>query len=268
VTLSGGSASGDYSASGKQVTFNTAGTYSATVTITDADGISASNVATITVNSQLSVTLSSITPTIIDKGQTVTFSNSVAGGLSPYTISYSVSSIGIGIKIGAYSVSGNVITFSLTGEYAVTSTVTDSLGKTVFSSNSITVTVNALPTVTLTASATSIDTGNSVAFTNTTSGGTQPYTYIWSYPSAQGITQLGNTFTFPNTGNFTITLTIVDAVGVVASSSVLITVNPSPIIVLQPGHSLNQQTSSQLAQGYSALAQVQKKTLMHSKELQ
>ena len=268
VTLSGGSASGDYSASGKQVTFNTAGTYSATVTITDADGISASNVATITVNSQLSVTLSSITPTIIDKGQTVTFSNSVAGGLSPYTISYSVSSIGIGIKIGAYSVSGNVITFSLTGEYAVTSTVTDSLGKTVFSSNSITVTVNALPTVTLTASATSIDTGMSVTFTNTTANGTQPYTYIWSYQSAQGINQSGNNFTFQDTGNFTITLTIVDAVGVVASSSVLITVNPSPIIVLQPGHSLNQQTSPQLAQGYSALAHEQKKTLMHSKERQ
>ena len=271
VTLSGGSASGDYSASGNQVTFNTAGTYSATVTITDADGISASNVATITVNSQLSITISSITPTIIDKGQTVTFSNSVAGGLTPYTISYSVTSIGGGIKIGAYSVTGNVITFSLTGEYAVTSTVTDSLGKAVSSSNSITVTVNALPTVTLTASPasqTTIDTGNSVTFTNTTANGTQPYTYIWSYPSAQGITQSGNTFTFNNTGNFTITLTIVDAVGVVASSSVLITVNPSPIIVLQPGQSPNQQTSSQMMQGHQTLAQEQKKNLMPSKERQ
>ena len=268
VTLSGGSASGDYSASGNQVTFNTAGTYSATVTITDADGISASHVATITVNAQLSIIISSITPTTVDKGQTVTFSNSVAGGLAPYTIGYSVSSIGGGIKIGAYSVSGNVITFSLTGEYTITSTVTDSIGSTASSSNSITITVNVLPTITITASATTIDTGNSVAFTNTTSGGTQPYTYIWSYPSTQGITKSGNNFTFQNTGNFTITLTIVDAVGVVASSSVLITVNPSPIIVLQPGHPLNQQTSSQLAQGYSALAQVQKKTLMHSKERQ
>ena len=238
------------------------------MTITDADGISASDVATITVNSQLSITISSITPTIIDKGQTVTFSNSVAGGLTPYTISYSVTSIGGGIKIGAYSVSGNVITFSLAGEYTVSSTVTDSLGKTVSSSNSITVTVNALPTVTLTASENTTDTGHSVTFTNTTANGTQPYTYIWSYPSAQGIKQSGNTFTFNNTGNFTITLTIVDAVGVVASSSVLITVNPSPIIVLQPGQSLNQQSSSQMTQGYTALAQEQKKNLVPSKERQ
>ena len=98
--------------------------------------------------------------------------------------------------------------------------------------------------------------------------GTQPYTYIWSYPSAQGITQSGNTFIFNNTGNFTITLTIVDAVGVVASSSVLITVNPSPIIVLQPGQSPNQQTSSQMMQGHQTLAQEQKKNLMPSKERQ
>ncbi len=264
VTLSGGgSASGDYTSSGNQITFNTGGAYSVTVKVVDEDGLSASISAIITVNAPLSITISAVTPTTVDNGQTVTFSNSVSGGTGTYTVGYSVSSLGGGIKFGAYSISGNTITFSLAGQYDVSSVVTDSLGDTVTSTNSITVTVNALPTVSISPSSTTIDTGNSVTFTNTTVNGTQPYTYIWSYPSGQGITQAGNTFTFADTGNFTITLTVVDSVGVVASSSALITVNPSPIIVLQPGSSSGVQSatnSSQYGSGLQPLIQEQKKT--------
>ena len=264
VTLSGGgSASGDYTTSGNQITFSAGGTYSVAVKVVDADGLSASISTTITVNAPLTVTIYASTPTTVDKGQTVTFSNSVSGGTGVYAVSYSVSSLGGGIKFGAYSVSGNTITFSLTGQYEVSSIVTDSQNDTVTSGNSITVTVNALPTVSISPSSTTIDTGNSVTFTNTTVNGTQPYTYIWSYPSGQGITQAGNTFTFADTGNFTITLTVVDSVGVVASSSALITVNPSPIIVLQPGSSSGVHSatnSSQYSSGLQPLIQEQKKT--------
>ncbi len=235
VALSGGgSATGDFTFSGNQITFNTQGSYSVTATVQDADSLTASITATITVNAPLSVTISAVTPTTIDKGQTVTFSNSESGGIGPYTISYSVSPVGGGIKFGSYSISGNVISFLIPGQYNVGSTVTDSLSDTVSSTNSITVTVNALPTVTLTPSLNPIDVGNSVTFSNTTAYGTAPYTYIWSYPASEGIKQQVNTFTFTAQGNFTITLSIVDAVGVVASSSVLIRVNPSPIIVLHP----------------------------------
>ena len=234
TTFSGGLASGDYTTSGNQITFTLSGTYSVTVTVNDADGLNASISLSITVNSQLSVTISATTPTTIDKGQTVTFTNSVTGGLPPYSISYSVSSLSGGITFGGYFINGNVITFTLTGQYTVTSTVTDSLKNSASSTNSATVTVNPLPSITLSPSSMTIDSGNSVTFTNTTSGGTAPYTFIWSFPASQGITPSGNTFTFADTGNFTVTLTIVDAVGVVASASSNVTVNPSPVIVLQP----------------------------------
>ena len=264
VTLSsGGSATGDFTFSGNQVTFSTQGTYSVTATVQDADAQTASVTATITVNAPLSLTITALTPTTIDKGQTVTFSNSESGGMGPYTISYSVSPVGGGIKFGSYSISGNVISFLIPGQYVVGSTVTDSLSDTVASSNSITVTVNALPTVTLIPSSNPIDVGGTVTFSNTTAYGTAPYTYIWSYPSSQGITQQGNTFTFTETGNFTVTLSIVDAVGVVASSSVLITVNPSPIIVLHPT-SMNVVSNSSILtssnQNFEPLLAWQKKT--------
>jgi hypothetical protein len=263
TTAGGGSASGNYSASGNQITFSLSGVYSVSVTVTDADGLSASLSSSITVNGQLSITISATTPTTIDKGQTVTFTNSVSGGMAPYTISYSVSSLGGGIKFGAYSINGNAITFTLPGQYVVSSIVTDSLKNTATSSNSVTVTVNALPTVTLSPSSATIDSGMNLNFTNTTSNGTKPYTFIWSYPSSQGISQSGNTFTFSDTGNFTITLTIVDAVGVVASSSSNITVNPSPIIVLHPAPSGsgNSTFPSQLALSPGLLLKEQKKTL-------
>ncbi len=264
ATLSGGGpATGDYSFTNNQITFTAAGTYSVTATVEDADGISVSSTAMVMVNAQLALTLTAVTPTTIDKGQTVTFSYSTTGGMTPYSVSYIVSSIGGGIKFGAYSISGNIITFSLVGQYEVSATVTDALGGTATSSSPITVNVNALPTITLTASETTIDSGNSVTFTNNTMGGTQPYTYIWSFPSSTGITRSVNTFTFANTGNFTITLTIVDAVGVVASASVLIRVNSSPIIVLQPANSSsllassNEQTSVLSEHSF----QPQKKTL-------
>ncbi|MFG1445704.1 MAG: hypothetical protein AAE975_00830, partial [Thermoplasmatales archaeon] len=263
TTTSGASAAGDYSSSGNQITFSVSGTYSVIATVTDADGLTASTSASITVNSQLTVTISATSPTEIDLGQTVTFTNSVSGGNAPYSISYSVSPVGGGIVFGAYSVSGNVITFTLAGQYVVTSTVTDSLKNTATSTNSVTVTVNPLPTIAISPSSKTIDSGNNVTFTNTTSGGTKPYTYIWSYPSGVGITQSGNNFRFNDTGNFTITLTIVDAVGIVASASANITVNPSPIIVLQPVIPSGATTANFTINGYvfETTLKEQKKTL-------
>ena len=262
VTLSsGGSAAGNYSFSGNTITFKLPGSYSVTATVEDSDGMSASVVAQVKVNPQLAITLSATTPTSIDKGQTVTFSYSINGGTAPYSVSYTVMLQGGALAFGAFSVSGNIITFTAVGNYTVDSIVTDALSST-STSNVLNVKVSALPTITISPSSTTIDTNHSVTFTNNTTGGTAPFVFIWSYQSNSGISQSGNVFTFSKVGNFTITLTIVDAVGATSSSSSIITVNPSPVIILQPGHANTQNSSvSALSSSNSPLAfQQQKKT--------
>jgi hypothetical protein len=211
--------------SGNKITFTSPGTYTATVTVTDPYG-SAQSSATITVTSGPQVTLLPASSTI-DVGQSVTFTNTSVGGVAPFKYSYSVTTSLGTPGSSSYFISGNVITFNNAGSYSVTLTETDSLSNSITSSP-VQVKVHSLPTITISPASTSIDIGQSVTFTNITSGGTSPYTYTWSYPSGSGITQSGNKFTFNSLGTFMIVLTVADSVGKVASASSEVTVNSQP----------------------------------------
>ena len=76
---------------------------------------------------------------------------------------------------------GNTITFSAAGTYNVVESVTDSRGVRASSPQAV-VTVNQNPTITLAPSAQAINSGQSITFTNTTSGGTAPYLSSRSTP--------------------------------------------------------------------------------------
>src|SRR5208283_5654330 len=156
---------------------------------TDNSGVVANSVnSVITVNSKPAITLSPSTSTI-DTGNSVIFSNTVTGGTSPFTYAYTYSpSTGV-------SQSGNTFTFANSGTYNFFETVTDNAGVVANSVNSV-ITVNSKPAITLSPSTSTIDTGNSVIFSNTVTGGTSPFTYAYTYSPSTGVSQSGNTFTF------------------------------------------------------------------------
>ena len=107
--------------------------------------------------------------------------------------------------------------------------VTDGTGASVVS-GAATVTVNALPTVSITPSAPKIDNGQTVTLTATPSGGTGTYSYKW-YSNAGCTTTTGATsasYTTPAlTKATTYCVMLTDSVGSTVTSTSAVTVNPT-----------------------------------------
>ncbi len=113
--------------------------------------------------------------------------------------------------------SGNTFTFSSPGTYNVT--LTDNFTRWGSTSNSVYITVTPMLLVALSANRTSVTTGHYVSFTNVTSGGTGSNAYSYSLSNSTGVAELGNSFLFNRTGNYTVTLLVTDLSGEIASSS-------------------------------------------------
>ena len=88
-----------------------------------------------------------------------------------------------------------------------------------------------------------IDAGQSVSFTNTTTGGTPPYTYVYSVNAVSANTyannaiENGNSFNFAEAGLYNITLSANDINGVSGSASSLVSVNPKLNVSISPVYS-------------------------------
>ena len=88
-------------------------------------------------------------------------------------------------------------------------------------------------TATLIANKTTINTGQKVHFTNTTSGGTGSNQYTLTFNNSVGVTHGSDgIYTFTNAGKYNATLTVIDVSGEVATSSVIITVKSTIKTVL------------------------------------
>ena len=174
------------------ITVSTAGTY--TVTATDGNGCTASASRTLTVNALPSPSISG-TDTIICSGDESTF---IASGGNSYV--WSTSEI------------TKAITISMAGLYTVTATD----GNGCSASASRTLTVNALPTPSISGT-NAICSGTSSTFT--ASGGTS---YIWS----SGATTTA--ITVSTAGTYTVTAT--DVNGCTATASEALTINALPTV--------------------------------------
>ena len=213
ISVSGGTGSYNYDWADISGTNNSqnrtslaAGSY--TVTVSDANGCSSSKTFTVTQTSALS--LSSTHSNILCRGDnTGSISLSVSGGQSPYTFLWSNNATTQnidGLTAGNYSVQ-----------------VTDANGCT---ANTSTITITQ-PSNSLSSSIShsnvSCKNGNNGSITLTASGGTSPYTYIWSNGSnTQSLTDLTD-------GTYTVTIT--DANGCTTTNAATIT-EPSTLITL------------------------------------
>jgi PKD repeat protein len=113
-------------------TYSNSGSYTVTLNVTDFLGTHALSTQTITVSPPGALTASfTITPAIPVSGQTVTFTATASGGTSPYTYSW---------NLAGAAKTGNPVSQSFTnGTYTVTLNVTDNAGKSVKSSQTLTV---------------------------------------------------------------------------------------------------------------------------------
>jgi hypothetical protein len=211
---------------------SSSGSYSVYVNVTDSAGVRAkSNVATITVNAALSVTVSPTNATL-DVGQSQTFTSSVSPGTPPYSYQWYLNGVANG--------TGSTWTFtpSSSGSYSVYVNVTDSAGVRA-KSNVATITVNAALSVTVSPASVKMDVGQSQTFNSTVSPGTSPFSYQWYLDCVKVSGATGASWTYTpsslSVGSNTVYVNVTDSVGFVAlSSSVQVMVDAAPVVTVVP----------------------------------
>jgi len=260
ATVSGGTAPYSYKwylndalvpgATGSTWTFTPAsvGSYTVYVNVTDSATTPVtkkSNVASVTVNPPLSVSVSPAS-FVMDMGQSVTFTSTVSGGTPPYSYQWVLNDNPVPGATG----SSWTFTPASTGSHSIYLNVTDSGDPTV-KSNVVLVIVNPALSVSIAPTSVTMDLGQSKLFVSTVSGGTPPYTYKWYLNDALVPGATGSTWTFTPTsvGSYTIFLNVTDSATVavteksnIASATVnpalTVSISPSPSVTLDLGQSV------------------------------
>ncbi len=173
------------------------------------------------------------TRSVIDTGQNSLITTVITGGTGSYTCAWSYYPLTNPSKVTSLSTTACSIIFQgnssdLASPDIITLNANDSAGDT----GSLLMSIAVKPGISsfkLTGSSNTIYTGNTVTFTNATSGGIAPFSYKYINIPAS-VTQSGNSFLFTKPGIYNITEVVSDSNNENASSSVSITVLP----VVQP----------------------------------
>ena len=195
-------------------TFTAAGTYTVSLTVTDANGVKAT-AAPLIISTNSPLSASSIAgPQAGDAPLAVGFSSSAAGGVSPYAFAWNFGD-------GSTSTTQNPSHMYITaGTYTVTLTVTDALSE-IASARTLTVSISPELRVTSAVNANSGRTPLAVTFTGTPAGGMAPYTYAWTFGDGATSSVQNPTYTYTSGGTFNANLTITDANHATSSASTL-----------------------------------------------
>ncbi|MCX6295506.1 MAG: PKD domain-containing protein, partial [Bacteroidetes bacterium] len=156
-----------------------------------------------------------------------TFASTPAG--ATYTWTNSTPSIGLAAS-GTTSLPTFTATNSTASPVVATITVTPTLAGCAGTPITFTITVNPTPVATFTSSANQCLTANSFGFTNTGSSGVG-FTYSWTFAGGAPTSSTTNSptgVTFSAAGTHNIIHTITSTAGCIGSTSVLVTVFPSP----------------------------------------
>ncbi|HAA01119.1 MAG TPA: PKD domain-containing protein [Flavobacteriales bacterium] len=209
------------------VTYATPGTYTVTLTVTNANGSDTETITNmITVNncSTPPTAAFSANTTAICIGQQVTFTDQSTGTPTGWSWSFP------GGTPATSTLQNPVITYSTPGTYDVTLTVTNSGGSNSTTTTNLIVVSNCtVPVASFTPSATNLCAGACVTFNNTSTDATL---YNWTFPGgtpSSSTLQNPGTICFNTPGSYQVVLTVSD--GITSSSTTsTITVNPNPTV--------------------------------------
>ncbi|AQS40597.1 M6 family metalloprotease domain-containing protein [Shewanella psychrophila] len=157
---------------------------------------------------------------------TVVFSATVTGGDGNYSYLW-----GFGVTGATSAEEMPTYNYETSGSYTVSLTVTDGLGSSVVSSQTITVDLPVPPEASFTFSSSDL----SVTFTDTTTGGEGAITYLWNFGDGQTSTAQSPSHTYASAGSYTVMMTVTDSLGVVSSQST--PVNVTATVVTPSGDS-------------------------------
>ena len=196
------------------------GTYTAQVTATDSLGRTATSQVYVTVITGLTAQLTS-TPSATDVGLPVSFAATPAGGSGTYTYAWAFGD-------GARSTSATAShAYASAGTYTANLWVNDTAGGSAHMQS--TVTVNPLPKAVASASASTLDVGQSITFAGSSSDGTAPVSLSWDFGDASHSPLANPAHAYAAAGTYTVRLTATDAVGGSASTTVTVTVAALPV---------------------------------------
>jgi PKD repeat protein len=120
------------------------------------------------------------------------------------------------------------------GTYTLTYTVTDNSG--CVASDDITVTVNAVPTASITPDPAVLCADGSLNMNGNPAGGSGVFTtHLWTGTGAaflSNVNIVNPTFSGAPAGSYTLTYTVTDSSGCVATDTITVTVNPNPVTSL------------------------------------
>ncbi|HYA11066.1 MAG TPA: hypothetical protein VEH10_05300, partial [Thermoplasmata archaeon] len=204
------------------------GTYTFYLNVTDRVGSTSSATVVVTVEPALAVGTVSAVPNPLDVGQSATIATTGAtGGTGSYTYVWT------GLPPGCPD-PGNVTSFacapSIGGVYAVLVTVTDGNGAS--ATGGVSVLVSSVLSVGAPLAAPNpVDAGQTATLSTTgASGGTGPYTYLWT-GLPPGCPNPGNVTSFAcapsSAGTFTVLLTVTDSAGNSAGVTLTLVVDPA-----------------------------------------
>jgi PKD repeat protein len=163
----------------------------------------------------------------------VTVSAEVGSGTAPYNATFSFGDGARGFVSGPGPTLSVAHGFASAGTFLVSVTVTDSVGATV-RANPADFTVTADPSITVSATPTSCDVGQAIAFDSTVvSDGAPPLHFRWNFGDKSAVvTGPRPSHTYPAPGAYRVYANATDADGVIASASLIVRVAADPTITV------------------------------------
>lgn len=226
------------------VVFTDPGAYTVTFTVVDSDGDIVTDTLTVTVDDQIvdvepvAVISSPETDMTVIQGASVLLAGMVTSGNDPLTHDWDFGDSGIDPVAGEDP--GN-LTFSRTGSFTVTYTVTDGDGDVSSATRILTVVepdTNPVTAINSPSGNVTVTQGGSVSFGAMVSGGNEPYTHAWTFGES-GLTPRDvlapGTLTFNTLGTFSVIYTATDADGDVSSAVRTVTVvepDTDPVVTM------------------------------------
>jgi PKD repeat protein len=201
-------------------TFQAAGNYSASVTVTDGNGDVTTDSVTITVTDN---SVPSVGPTATPESGLaplqVQLSSNASGGDGALSYSWNFGD-------GNTSTSANPVhTYQSSGEFTASVTVTDNNGDASSGTVDISVGSNLVPNASVSATPRNGYAPLQVQFFGSANGGNAPLSYQWSFGTGDSSTDQNPTHTYQTAGSFTATLVVTDDDGDSDSASLTIEVD-------------------------------------------